>query len=217
MAKKEKDLKGKKLKILVKDCKTITWAELKALNFNDLKEAKGRDVNGLVKAIVDDGFLSPFYIWRRPDEPDYVIDGAGRKIALNKVAERGMEIVPLPIVEIEAPDLATAKRYVLMVSSNHGKVTQASFDAFAADIKFDLPQLDSFQLPEMMTGEVSIEPLVWELSEKEVTTVDEHTRVTTPKPKTSKPKETKEEGEPAPEPEENTPVVCPKCRHKFEA
>ena len=205
-----KDLEGRALKMLVVNQATIEFEDLLKLQFNDLKQAEGRDVTKLVEAMTDEGFLSPFYIWPREDEPDYVIDGAGRRKALLAIRERGMSIPALPWIQVQAEDLPTAKRYVLMIESKHGRVTQESFDAFTADIEWELPQLKHFELPEMQTGDVSIDEKVWELSPKEVTSVTTHERRTTKDP-------TKESAEEEPEEiaKKTVQVTCPKCENKF--
>ncbi len=131
----------------VKGCKTIKWSDLKTYEFNDLK-SQSRDVTKLKNSIVNDGFCFPFYIWA---EHRYVIDGNGRNIVLAELEEQGYKICDLPYVEIEAETMQEAKKRVLQASSEHGKVTQDSFNAFTADM-----DLDSFK-ESVNFGDVELE------------------------------------------------------------
>jgi len=119
----------------VKSLKTITVKEFLQLQFNTLKDPE-RDVSKLVKTIIKNGWSFPVFVWAGHD---YVIDGAGRKLAVEQLIKQGHEIKEIPVLEIEAKDLDEAKRKVLEVSSQYGDVTKDSFRLFAdgLDLDFD--------------------------------------------------------------------------------
>lgn len=116
----------------VEGCPTLPWAELRGWDFNALKDDT-RDVAKLKAAIVAEGFCFPLLVW----EPGcYVFDGTGRRQALDELTAEGYELDPIPVVKVRAEDLDGAKRLALMASSQHGKVTQRSFDLFVGSFEF---------------------------------------------------------------------------------
>ena len=141
--------RARKLRIRVKGSQFIELEDLLKLEFNDLKADEGRDVTKLVDAMKEHGFITPFFIWKNK----YVIDGKGREKALQTLVDEGWKIPPLPFVEIEAKNAEEAKKMVLLVSSQFGKVTQESFEAFTDGI--DISSL-AFELPAMTFGEIEV-------------------------------------------------------------
>jgi len=117
------------------DLPKISWENLQKCKFNDLKENENRDVSKLKNSIINYGFRFPLYKWN-----DFICDGTGRDLALFELAEEGYEIPDLPFVELQAKDLKEAKKLVLMASSQHGEITQQSFNLFTQDI--DVPYLE---------------------------------------------------------------------------
>ena len=121
----------------VPECKTMPWPELKGYELNDLKQTEGRELEKLKNAMVNEGFLFPVYVWA---EHRYVLDGAGRVMALLELAQADYDIPDIPIIEIIASDLRQAKKLVLMASSRHGEITRGSFKHFATEL--DLRDLE---------------------------------------------------------------------------
>lgn len=117
----------------VQNLKNITVDEFLKLKFNTLKD-KNRDVTKLVNSIKKTGFDMPIFIWA---DNDYVIDGTGRKKAIETLLEQGETIESIPIVEIYAKDLNEAKQKVLQVSSKYGDITNESFIEFADNLDLD--------------------------------------------------------------------------------
>jgi hypothetical protein len=115
--------------------KLIPWNELKNYDSNSLKESGTRDISKLKKAILNSKFSFPFYTWN-----NYIIDGAGRMIALLELEKEGYKISDLPIIEIQAENKREAKKLVLETSSDHGTVTRESYEDFVNDL--DLSELE---------------------------------------------------------------------------
>jgi len=84
---------------------TISWAELKTYQFNNLKESKNRDVSKLKNSIVNEGFCFPVFIWNR-----FVLDGTGRFLALKELEEAGYIVPELPIIELVAVTTSNQQR-----------------------------------------------------------------------------------------------------------
>jgi DNA modification methylase len=121
----------------------LSWTELKAFQFNDLKDSKNRDISKLKNSIVNEGYCFPVFVWKR-----YVLDGTGRYLALKELESEGYEIPELPFIELKANNLQHAKKLALMASSRHGNITQKTFEAFTVDLQIEDIRLD-ICLPEI--------------------------------------------------------------------
>ena len=142
-----------KIKNSVKDMIMLPWETLKKWEFNSLKSTDDRDVSKLKKAILN-GFNFPFYAW---EGHEYIIDGTGRYKALCELESEGHSIKDLPVVFIQAESLEDAKRLVLECSSQHGVITQESFDSFINDMDMS-DIIDLINLPDIaLPGEEVVE------------------------------------------------------------
>lgn len=127
----------------LQNCKTISFKEYSKLQFNDLKEAKDRDVTKLKNSLVNEGFIFPVYKWKR-----YIIDGTGRDLALKSLNKEGYTICDIPYLEIPANNLEHAKKRILMLNSQHGIISQESLNNFIKDI--DLTDIqDCINIPNL--------------------------------------------------------------------
>jgi len=122
----------------VKELRTLSSDDFLALEFNTLKADK-RDVTKLKNAILKGGWSFPVYVWK---DNNYVIDGKGRKQAVEELIKEGHTITEIPVVDIEAKDLEEAKQKVLEVSSQYGDVTKDSFEAFTEGFDADFDTFD---------------------------------------------------------------------------
>ncbi len=121
----------------VKNTKTADYDTFLTWNFNNLKDAK-RDVSNLKNAIKKHGFDFPVFTWTNPENNQvYVIDGAGRKKALEELTFEDYRIQNIPYVEIEAGTIEEAKQKTLNVSSSFGFVTKESLIQFADGMEID--------------------------------------------------------------------------------
>jgi len=98
----------------------------------DLKDLSGSNYKKLKKQILTHGMVAPFMLWK-----GNCIDGHQRLKTLLKMKEEGIKLPELfPMVEIEAKDEKTAKKIVLAISSQYGKITEESLFDFSKS--FDL-------------------------------------------------------------------------------
>lgn len=119
------------------EVKELPWEKLKNFDFNTLKENIDRDVSKLKAAILGSQFSFPFYCWE-----NYILDGRGRQMALMELETEGYEIPDLPVYFLEAENKEEAKKLVLMINSQHGEITQQSFDIFTQDIDIPIEQIN---------------------------------------------------------------------------
>lgn len=117
----------------VKTLKTTDVQTFLSWEFNTLKD-KNRDVTNLKNAIVKNGFSFPVFLWYGHN---YVIDGTGRRKAVEELTKEGYEIPEIPYVEVEAKTIEEARQKVLEASSSFGDISKKSFLEFVdGDITF---------------------------------------------------------------------------------
>jgi hypothetical protein len=120
----------------------------------ELKELSEREYNKLKKSITENGLIVPFFVW---SETGKLLDGHQRL----RVFTREGWVMDVPVVYVSAVDELDAKRKLLVISSQYGRVTQEGWDAFTFDIpepwiqetvQFDaLPFVFDFELEGMGT------------------------------------------------------------------
>jgi DNA modification methylase len=117
----------------VKTLKTTDVQTFLSWEFNTLKD-KNRDVTNLKNAIIKNGFSFPVFLWYGHN---YVIDGTGRRKAVEELTKEGYDIPEIPYVEVEAATLEEARQKVLEASSSFGDITKKSFlDFVDGDVTF---------------------------------------------------------------------------------
>ena len=115
----------------------VSWQELKKYEFNQLKDNSNRDITKLKNSIINQGFSFALCNWY---EHKFIIDGTGRHLALLELEKEGYEIPDLVVNQIQAENIKEAKKLALMVSSQHGQITQTSLADFTS-IDFEIGEL----------------------------------------------------------------------------
>lgn len=127
-----------KIKNNVKDLKLLSVKEFLGLEFNSLKD-EDRNIEHLKNAIIKSGFNFPIFIWANNN---FVIDGKGRKLAVEELIAEGYEFDGIPCVEIFADTIEEAKKKTLQASSQYGVVTTDSFKIFTDGIELDFGEFN---------------------------------------------------------------------------
>lgn len=96
----------------------------------NLKELTAREYNKLKKSLQENGVIVPFFVWQ---ETGKLLDGHQRQ----RVFMREGWHVDVPVVYISAENVQDAKRKLLVISSQYGKVTQDGWDEFTFDLDDD--------------------------------------------------------------------------------
>ncbi len=132
-----------------------------------LKTLIAEDEEKLKKSILENGFFVPMFIWA-DKRKSKIMDGHQRIRVLEKMQEDGYEIPPLPAVVIKAKDETEAKKKLLLISSQFGKIDKPGLHDFLKGLDekwvlsdFSLPNLDALKFIDVFypaQGE-SIEPL----------------------------------------------------------
>lgn len=141
----------KNISVNVVNAPLIPWDDVKHFELNDLKAVKDRDISKLKNAIINEGFNFAIVIWA---DHRYVIDGAGRVRALLELEKEGWHIDGIPFFSVNAPTKEMAKYLVLQASSQHGAITQESFDLFSQELNLD----DLLESINLVGIDISLEP-----------------------------------------------------------
>lgn len=128
----------------------ITCESNNFLDFEDLVEFQGdlksrndNQIDKIVRSIMKYGFAFPFFVWKC-DKINYVLDGHGRLLALNKLDELGYKIPKIPVIYVNCENEKSAKDLLLRLNSNYGKMTKESVLDFVGDFELNF---DNFELP----------------------------------------------------------------------
>jgi hypothetical protein len=135
---------SKLIKNKVKKAEKVSVDEFLSWEFNDLKEAQGRDVTELVNSITRYGFAAPVFIWKNDQDDVYVLDGTGRSLAVTQMIADGFEFQSIPFVEIEADTKEQAMELVPTYASSYGETTRESIIRFSKGLNL---QFDSIKIP----------------------------------------------------------------------
>jgi len=142
-------------------CQGNATAKLGELNIiqGHLKELTDENYLKLKNQIIQNGFIAPFFTWSKvngiPKQKD-LLDGTQRKLTLIRMLDENVSMPEdFPIVEIDAPDEKTAKKIILSLSSQFGKISEESlfefahmdfsFDDIADNFEFDAIKFDHFK------------------------------------------------------------------------
>lgn len=122
------------IKINCKTDKTLKLVDMVPFQGN-LKKRTDKDIADLSESLVTEGLMMPFAIWVH-DDKNYLLDGHGRKEALVKLAMDNPELLSedWPVVLIEADTEDNARKALLQISSQYGKVTKTGVKQFCATI-----------------------------------------------------------------------------------
>jgi DNA modification methylase len=142
-------MSGKLIEIGMSGADLLPWADLREYELNKLKVVEGRNLAHLKNAMVNKEFKMPIAIWQ---DHRYVIDGAGRILALKELEAEGYQIPEMiPVYYIQASNFDEAREAVLMASSQHGDATQESVAAFAEGLNLD-EIMDCINIPDVDLG-----------------------------------------------------------------
>src|SRR5206468_10150245 len=109
------------VKINCKAAIEIALEDLRPLQ-GELKELTGANFEKLKQSILKHGITFPFFVWQSDGE-NYILDGTQRDRVLERMAEEGYGVPPLPCALIEAKNRKEAAEKILLISSQYGRVT----------------------------------------------------------------------------------------------
>lgn len=142
----------------LKDLPHINIRDLEPFQ-GDLKQLTRREYEKLKRSILENGIIVPFFVW---EETGKILDGHQRqRVMINE----GWTMT-VPVIYISAENIQDAKKKLLVISSQYGRITQEGWDEFTWDLDEDwLEDTTHFDALTLVFGE-------WEDDEKEKLTLD---------------------------------------------
>lgn len=101
----------------------------------NLKKRTEQDVDELRASLSNEGLLMPFAVWKH-DDKCYLLDGHGRRQALMAMTDEDPQLLSVdwPCVYIEAETEDDARKALLQITSQYGKITKQGVKQFMVSI-----------------------------------------------------------------------------------
>lgn len=117
----------------------------------DLKTLPDENADKLRDRILELGFCEPLAIWQDDEDNNNILNGHQRVKVLHWLRDKDDYTVPeVPVVYVDAPTKKQAKRIVLSLTSQFGRITPKGLSNFATDAEIDPNNLDEeFEFQEM--------------------------------------------------------------------
>ena len=103
----------KKIEIKCSGSEYVSFKDLTYFQGN-LKKLSKKNLEKLKVQIINNGFIAPVFIWKNGDVNN-ILDGHGRSKALESLSLDGYEVPLIPVVYIEASDIADARKKLLAI------------------------------------------------------------------------------------------------------
>lgn len=114
-----------------------------------LKSLTNEDYLRLRKQVEDLGFSEPISVWRRGKE-NFILNGHQRLRTIMKMMEEGWACPPLPVSIIQAKTKHEAKRKLLALTSQYGKIERQGLYEFLQDTDIKPEELfENFRFPDI--------------------------------------------------------------------
>lgn len=123
------------LKINCKGTLEVSLSEINLIQ-GDLKSLNEKNFNKLKNQLFTHGFFVPFFVTKLEDTV-YLLDGHQRFRVINELVDKNELKAPekYPAVLIEASDLEDAKKKLLAITSQYGKISKDSFLYFTDSLE----------------------------------------------------------------------------------
>ena len=112
-----------------------------------LKELSEKNYKKLRKELETEGFIDPVRVWKQKDK-NFILDGHQRLRVMKEMKKEGWKVPKVPIVFVKPRDEKQAKRWVLSLTSQYGRVGHEELYEFVCDVGLDPRDLaTSFAIP----------------------------------------------------------------------
>jgi len=122
----------------------LPYSKLKTFQGN-LKEMSKESAEKLRQSIIKHGWIAPIFIWNK----NYILDGHGRLLVLEKLLQEGYKIKDLPIVDINAKTKKEAAEILLAINSKYQIITDDGLYEFMNEMDLKFEDLKDFELPDI--------------------------------------------------------------------
>ncbi len=144
-----------KVRDSIKEFRLIPIDELEIIQ-GDLKNLEKDEYEKLKQSILEFGFTSPFHLWD-DDGQLKLLDGTQRLRTLKTLRDVEKVELPqsLPAVIIDAPDEQTARKILLTLTSQYGRMTDDGLSSFMIESGLDLEFLKKYtRFPEVTYDDI---------------------------------------------------------------
>jgi len=132
----KKQSEVKTIKVSCRGADLVNLNELKDFQ-KGLKKLSNENFFKLKNNILKYGFSAPIFIWKKGEEK-FILDGKQRLLVLKELERSGYEIPPLPVDYVDAKDEREAKRKLLAITSQYGKIERSGLDIFLSEAQMEL-------------------------------------------------------------------------------
>ena len=116
----------------------------------DLKVLSEENYTKMKKEILELGFCEPVTIWKNK-----ILNGHQRVKTLTRMKEEGYEIPKIPVNVVDAKDKKEAKKIILSLTSQFGKITNQGLYDFMKEAEIDLSEvMESFSFSDINMKDV---------------------------------------------------------------
>lgn len=151
----------KKLTINCKGTMEISLDQIHLVQ-GDLKSLNNANFNKLKGQLMEHGFFVPFFITKLGNS-FYLLDGHQRYRVLTELSDNKELEIPdkFPAVLINSKSVDDAKKKLLAITSQYGKITNDSFSYFTSDLDMKLEDcfnFDAFNIDKLFNNDKDINP-----------------------------------------------------------
>ncbi len=132
----KKQSERKTITVSCRGADLVKLGELKDFQ-KGLKKLSNENFFKLKKNILKYGFSAPIFIWKKGEEK-FILDGKQRLLVLKELERSGYEIPLLPVDYVDAKDEKEAKRKLLAITSQFGKIERSGLDIFLSEAEMEL-------------------------------------------------------------------------------
>lgn len=115
----------------------------------NLKSLSRENYERFRNQLLELGFSEPISVWKDPDGVMRCLNGHQRTRTLKEMRREGIEIPPIPVSWIHARTLKEAKKKVLALASQYGKVEDDGLYEFLNDAQITAEELGDFHFPDI--------------------------------------------------------------------
>jgi len=138
----------KEIKVTCEGADRLIYNELEPYQ-GKLKSLSDNNYQKLKNLILKLGFSEPISIWKNRGKY-HIVNGHQRlRVVAKMVKDEGYQCPPLPVNWIQAKSAKEAKKKVLALTSQFGKMENEGLYEFMSDADLGVSELDDFAFPEI--------------------------------------------------------------------
>lgn len=123
------------------DLLTLDYRTVRELQ-GDLKDLHHLEQEKLKRVLDEDGFDVPLFVWKHPKDSQYYLLDGHQRVKVMKLYDMNDESnYDVPVIVFAAATEQLAKRKLLRITSQYGRITREGLDEFIAEAELDEPDM----------------------------------------------------------------------------